>query len=184
MKTINITNWRDGSTIFKSTKATVKEAAEEAVRGGVSLQGADLQGADLQGADLQRANLQDANLRRADLQGANLQGANLRRADLQDANLQGADLRRANLQGADLRRADLRRADLQRANLDFSSGIPYHCGGTGAKIDDRIFAQMIYHVTRQDFSGCSGGVKEAVEHIRGMAIANLFCEYRGDCERI
>ena len=86
-----------------------------------------------------------------------------------------ADLTRANLSGANLSGADLSGAD-----LDMSSGIPFHCGGAAFKGDDRLAAQMIYHFARGDWSGCSGGVQEAVEAIRSMAITDLFCEYRSD----
>ena len=84
------------------------------------------------------------------------------------------------LRGADLSGADLSGANLRCADLDMSSGIPFHCGGTKFKGDDRLAAQMIYHFTRGDWDGCSGGVQEAVEAIRSMAIADLFCEYRSD----
>ena len=97
------------------------------------------------------------------------------RADLSGANLTMANLTRANLTGA-----NLRGADLTGANLDMSSGIPFHCGGAAFKGDDRLSAQMIYHFARGDWSGCSGGVQEAVEAIRSMAITDLFCEYRSD----
>lgn len=76
-------------------------------------------------------------------------------------------------------RADLRGANLCEANLDFSCW-PLWCGSRGVKADDRLVAQLLWHVTRLDVSGCSGGVQEAVENIRSMAIADLFCEYRSD----
>lgn len=106
----------------------------------------NLKGADLKGADLRYADLRGANLQYADLRGANLRGADLRGAYLQDA-----DLRGANLQGANLRSADLRGANLKDANLDFSSGIPFHCGGTEFKGDDRLFAQMLFHITHAEW---------------------------------
>ena len=105
--------------------------------------------------------------------GANLRGANLRGADLYGADLYGADLRGANLYGADLRGAD----------LDFSCW-PLWCGSKNVKADDRLVAQLIFHVTRLDISCCSGGVREAVEHIRAMAVSDLFCEYRSDVSKI
>lgn len=80
---------------------------------------------------------------------------------------------------ADLCEADLCEVDLREANLDFSSW-PLWCGSRNVKIDDRLVAQLLWHVTRLDVSGCSGGVREAVEHIRSMGIADLFCEYRDD----
>lgn len=82
--------------------------------------------------------------------------------------------KRADLQGADLREADLRGAD-----LDFSCW-PLWCGTKGVMADDRLVAQLLFHVTRLDVSKCSGGVREAVEHIRAMAVADYFCEFRTD----
>ena len=131
--------------------------------------------ADLSGADLCRANLCGANLG-----GADLCGADLRWADLRGANLRGANLRGANLCWANLSGADLSEADLSGADLDMSSGIPFHCGGTKFKGDDRLFGQMLYHLTRGDWSQCSGGVKETLTHIMQCAAVDLFCEYRGD----
>lgn len=109
-----------------------------------------------------------------DLRGANLRGANLRATDLREANLSEADLRWANLRGADLSGADLSGAD-----LDFASW-PLHCGSFGAKADDRLAAQLLAHCCRLNVSGCSGGVREAIEHIRKMGLAELFYEYRRD----
>ena len=115
---------------------------------------------------------------RADLCGANLCGA-----DLYGANLCGANLYGANLCGADLRSANLCGANLCGAKLDFSSW-PLWCGSKDVKADDRLVAQLFFHATRLDVSQCSGGVKEAMEHVREMAISNLFCEYRNDILKI
>jgi len=71
------------------------------------------------------------------------------------------------------------RADLRGINIDYAYW-PLWCGSFGVKVDDRIIAQLICHLTRVDDSDCSGGVKEAMEHIRAMAISDLFCEYRDD----
>ena len=72
-----------GAELFKSEAATsIKEAVQEAVRGGAYLRGADLGGAYLGGADLRGAYLGGADLRGADLGGADLRGADLRGADL------------------------------------------------------------------------------------------------------
>ena len=89
--------------IYTSTKTTLKEAVEEAVRGGVDLRGVDLRGAYLRGVNLR---------------GVNLEGANLEDANLRDTDLRGADLRDANLRDTDLRGADLRGADLEDVNLE------------------------------------------------------------------
>lgn len=105
------------------------------------------------------------------------------RADLRWANLSGANLRGANLRGADLSGADLSEADLSGADLDFACW-PFHCGSTWAKADDRLFAQILFHLTRLDVSQCSGGVKESMEHIRSMAAADLFCEYRDGVRKL
>ena len=61
------------------------------------------------------------------------------------------NLKDDDLQGADLQDADLQDANLQGANLDFSSGIPFHCGGTKFKGDDRLFAQMLFHITHAEW---------------------------------
>lgn len=122
-----------------------------------------------------RADLSGADLSGADLRGADLRGADLRGADLSRAYLGQADLRGADLSGADLSRAGLRGADLRGADLD-NSCWPLWCGATDVKIDDRIVAKLLFHLTRLDDSGCSSEVREAMSHIRSMAIADLFCE--------
>ncbi len=161
-----------------------EEGGERANLRRADLEGANLQDADLHGADLRKADLRGANLGWADLRGANLHGADLRGADLEGANLQYADLREANLQGADLQYADLHGADLGGANLQGAdldlSCLPLWCGSFKMKVDDRIVSQIIAHITRLDVTNCSGGVQESMEHIRKMAISDLFCEYRND----
>jgi uncharacterized protein YjbI with pentapeptide repeats len=141
-----------------------------------NLRWADLRWADLQWADLRWADLRWANLRWADLRWADLRWANLHRADLQEANLKGANLQGANLQGA-----NLQGANLQGANFDFSSW-NLSCTSFHAKADDRLVSQLICHVTRLNTSNCSGGVKEAVDFIKKMAISDMFCEYRDDVD--
>ena len=91
-------------------------------------------------ANLRRANLRHADLRDADLRGADLRAADLHGADLRDANLHYADLRDANLRAANLRDADLRGAD-----LDFAAW-PLCCGSLDVKLDERLQAQLLYHV--------------------------------------
>ena len=71
------------------------------------------------------------------------------RADLRRANLQGADLREADLRWANLQRVDLRRANLREADLDFSA-LPLWCGLLDIKCDQRLFAQVAYHLCRMD----------------------------------
>lgn len=94
-----------------------------------------------------------------------------------------ADLSGADLSDAYLGQADLRGADLRGADLD-NSCWPLWCGATDVKIDDRIVAQLLFHLTRLDDSVCSSGVREAMSHIRSMAIADLFCEYRNDVPKL
>ena len=139
--------------------------------------------ANLCGANLSGADLGGANLRCADLGNADLSNANLSNADLCGADLCGANLRCADLGNADLGGANLSYADLCGANLDFSCW-PLWCGSKNVKADDRLVAQLIFHVTRLNISCCSGGVREAVEHIRAMAVSDLFCEYRSDVSKI
>ena len=62
----------DGDVIYTSSKPTLKEAVEEAVKRGANLSRADLREADLRDADLGRADLGKANLCKANLSEANL----------------------------------------------------------------------------------------------------------------
>ena len=112
-----------------------------------NLRWANLRWADLREANLREADLREANLRWADLREADLQGADLRWADLQGADLQGANLREADLRRADLQGADLQGANLQGADLDFSA-LPLWCGLLDIKCDQRLFAQVAYHLCR------------------------------------
>jgi len=159
----------------------------------VDLQGANLQNVDLRYTDLQNAKLENADLRCTSLRYADIQRANLRYAKLSDADLRGADLShtillRADIRDADLRYVDLHNADLSHADirgavLDFSC-IPLSCKTTGIIVDDRFIAQQLFYLTRQNTKYCSGGVQEAIEHIKDMAVSDLFCEYRNDISRL
>ena len=140
---------------------------------GANLRYADLRDADLQDADLRKADLRYADLRCADLQGADLRYANLRCADLRYANLRKADLRCADLQDADLRYADLQRANLQGADLDFSCW-PLCCGSLTAIIDDRLAAQLLYHIISVV------GVDKFTDS--QITLANTF--HRAECPRL
>ena len=141
---------------------------------------ADLSRADLSRADLSGADLRGANLSRADLSGADLSGADLSGADLSGANLSGANLRWANLSGA-----DLSRANLSEANLDFSV-LPLWCGSLGAKADERIIRQLIYHTLRlAQNSGMNCNLKAALFTKEIIEQANLFHRVEsGEVERI
>ena len=139
-------------------------------------------------ADLSGTNLSDTNLSGTNLSGTNLSGTDLRYADLSFANLRWtdlryADLRYANLSNANLSSANLSGTDLSNANLDFSCW-PLWCGSIDVKADDRLVAQLLFHVTRLNVTQCSGGVREAMEHIQTMAVSDLFCEYRTDIKKI
>src|SRR3990167_5532157 len=91
--------------LFTLDAKTIKDALENAVKGGAylgdaNLRDANLRDANLGGANLDGANLGEANREGAIRDGANLRGANLGDANLRDANLDGANLRGANLEGA------------------------------------------------------------------------------------
>ncbi len=160
---------------------TGKSGGERADLSGADLSGADLPGANLSWANLSWADLPGANLSRANLPGADLSGANLSRADLPGANLSRANLSRADLSRADLSGADLSWANLSWANLDFSCW-PLHCGSFGAKVDNRLIAQLVAHITRLNVAepnGATKGIMSALE-----AYANEFCQYRQDVAKV
>ena len=167
---------------------TIKEAVEMAGAKKISLSKADLRGADLSKADLRGADLSGADLLVADLSYTCLIGADLRGADLSGANLRGADLSRANLIGADLRGADLSGADLlvadlsytcligadlRGANLDYSC-CPLRCASLTAKIDKRLFVQLLYHVVRAGQSVEDEEVRKFLDLPEVIKLANQF----------
>ena len=80
MEVIEIKSCWSGEVLYSGEHASLKEAAEAAVKACANLRGACLGGANLRGADLGGACLGGANLRGADLGGADLRGANLRGA--------------------------------------------------------------------------------------------------------
>ena len=77
MEVIEIKICWSGEVLYSGEHASLKEAAEAAVKACANLRGADLDGADLGGANLRDANLYGANLRDADLCGAHLTGVHL-----------------------------------------------------------------------------------------------------------
>ncbi len=128
---------------YEAEDATIKKAAEQAIKEKVDLRGAYLHGADLRGAYLDGAYLDGAYLHGASLDGADLRSADLRGADLDGASLDGAYLRGAYLRGADLRGADLRSADLRGADLrgaknKETANLPIHCKWSATVIGNKI----------------------------------------------
>ena len=97
----------DGTVAYESQSATsLKEAAEEAVRQGVSLarahfSGADFSRANFYGADFYKANFYGANFYGADFSRANFYGANFYKADFYKADFYKANFSLANFSGAD-----------------------------------------------------------------------------------
>jgi len=88
-----------------------------------------------------------------------------------EIDLRGVDLRWANLSGADLREAD----------LDFSVW-PLWCGSFEVKVDDRLVAQLIAHLTRLDVAVCGDRMKAAVAAL--MPYADAFCQYRDGVAKV
>ena len=109
-----------GNVIFDNEQVdnTIKDTVIEAVKHGVSLQGADLRYADLQGVDLTGVNLSFAYLHSANLQGAKLIDADLTHTILTSANLSNAKLCGANLHCTDFGNAKLCGADLLCTEID------------------------------------------------------------------
>lgn len=119
--------------------------------------------------DFEDADLRGATLRGADLHEANLSGANLRGADLSGSDLHDADLHDANLYDA-----DLRGADLHDANLDYSCW-SLSCRTLSAKIDDRIFSQLLFHAYKAGLD--SENVSEELKNLareKPVEAANKF----------
>lgn len=113
---IVITDSRN-AVLYQGEHASIKEAVEAAVRGGVSLRGANLRGADLSGVDLSGPMPSNPDFRWAKLSGACLEKANFTRTRLAGADLRGARAHEAVFRGARLFEARLGRAAL--GNADF-----------------------------------------------------------------
>ena len=193
-----VINFLDTKPSLKIKAETFGEAVRRAIADGCDLTKANLRGADLRwaylkGGDLSGADLFGADLREADLRGAKLRVTNLRRANLSkaclcDADLYGAILSDSNLVGASFNRANLRYADLKYANLrgahlydahlygvdlDYSC-LPLWCGSLKAKIDKRIFCQLLYHTLRAGQSVDDAEVKKLFSIPEVVALANQF----------
>ena len=150
-----------------------KDALESSIKRGEDLEGANLSYAKLSYANLSYANLSYANLSYANLSYADLSGAKLEGAKLSGAKLSGAKLEGAKLEGADLSGADLSGAKLSGADLDYSSW-PLWCGSLNAKIDKRIFCQLLYHTLRAGKSVEDEEVQALLNNPDVLKLANQF----------
>ena len=102
-----------------------------------------------------------------------LSKADLRGADLSKADLRGADLSGADLLVADLSYTCLIGADLRGANLDYSC-CPLRCASLTAKIDKRLFVQLLYHVVRAGQSVEDEEVRKFLDLPEVIKLANQF----------
>ena len=85
----------------------------------------------------------------------------------------GEDLKYANLSGAKLEGAKLSYANLSYADLDYSSW-PLWCGSLSAKIDKRIFCQLLYHTLRAGQSVEDEEVQALLNNPDVLKLANQF----------
>ena len=85
----------------------------------------------------------------------------------------GEDLKYANLSGANLEGAKLSYANLSYADLDYSSW-PLWCGSLSAKIDKRIFCQLLYHTLRAGQSVEDEEVQALLNNPDVLKLANQF----------
>lgn len=141
------------------------------------LRGSFLHYTDLRGSDLSGSDLRNTDLRNAILIDTNLSGSNLR-----DSNLRDSDLRYTNLRSADLSGSDLRDTDLSGANLDYSCW-PLRCGSLKAKIDKRLFIQLLYHTVRAGQSVEDEEVQQFLNMPEVIALANQFHRV-GECGKV
>ena len=114
----------DGTVAYESQSATsLKEAAEEAVRQGVSLARANFSGAHFPGANFFGAHFSGADCSGAHFSGANFFGANFFGADFSLANFSRANFSRADFSLANFSRADFSGAHFSGANFFGVEGI-------------------------------------------------------------
>ena len=116
-----------GTVAYESQSATsLKEAAEEAVRQGVSLAlahfpGANFPGANCSGANCSGANFSGANFYLAHFSGANFSGANCSGANFYLAHFSGAHFYKADFSGANFSLANFSGANFSGANFSLAN---------------------------------------------------------------
>lgn len=109
----------------------------------------------------------------------NFTGSRISDSNFNEAHLSGVCLDDCVIFNTSLHNARMKHASLMGANLDHSS-MTFSCKIESIKASDRLVAQMIYHVTRLDFSGCSDTVRSELIEILNGPLGDMFLKYRTD----
>lgn len=136
----------------------------------ISLRSSDLSGVDFRNCVGRYTDFSDCHLYTSNFEGSKLDHANFAYADLELVGFKNVDLRYVNLSNA-----KLHYVDFTNANIDYASW-PLWCGSLSADIDDKIAAQLLYHVlaTIDHSDKVSDELKEKVLTAQNKEIANRF----------
>lgn len=104
---------------------------------------------------------------------ADFSDAKLTDLDLRGAKMVSTNFTRAILVGADLMSANLDDAVLIGANLDYACWPLWGCS-LHAKIDKRLFCQLLYHTMRLGRSIDDAAVQSLLNDPAALALANQF----------
>lgn len=122
-----------------------------------------------------RCRLLNNNFECADIDGCTFWCALLSRNNFHKTMFLNTKLIKSEFPNNNLLKADLEGIHLIETPLDFSE-FPLWCGSFGMKPDDRLVAQLIYHITRFGTENMSDDVKAQLDEIRQMPIARMFPE--------
>lgn len=148
----------------------------------VYLSHCDLHWANLQGAKIHNCHIENCNCNAIDLDNSEIcNGTYVSKCDFKKADFFYAKMKDCEFFDCTMNRAAFGNTDVLNTIFDLS-GFPLWCGTLHIKADDRLPAQLLYHLARLNTENMSGGMKETIEHIRQMAASDLFCEYRNDLE--
>lgn len=148
----------------------------------VYLSDCNLHWADLQGAEIHNCRIGNCNCNTIDLSYSEIcNGTYVNKCDFRKADLTCAKMKDCEFFDCTMNRARFGNTDALNTIFDLSS-FPLWCGTLHIKTDDRLPAQLLYHLARLNTENMSGGMKETIEQIRQMAASDLFCEYRNDLE--
>ena len=129
--------------------------------------------------NLSNSKIYESNFLEALLINVNFSYSKISDSNFNEANLAGSFFDDCIIYNTSFHRSRMKHMSLRGADIDHSS-IMLNCQIESIKASDRLVAQLIYHVTRLDFSGCSDTVRSELIEILNGPLGDLFLKYRTD----
>ena len=126
-----------------------------------------------------RSKIYESSFIEAALINVSFTGSRISDSDFNEAYLSGAYLDDCVIFNTTFHYAKMKHMSLIGSNIDHSS-IMLNCHIESIKASDRLVAQLIYHVTRLDFSECSDIVQSELVDILEGPLGDMFLNYRTD----